>query len=308
MAAGLSARARATLGLPRSQTLSAAGAQTRAPSPGPRLAHWRRLAVPDGGAERAARWAGAGDGMSSDRGIAIASLNLHGGRRDDGTPFDVEEACRTLPADIVALQEVWRPASGPDPLTGAAAALGARAITADLLDRTSLRELTIAADTAPGSWGLAVLTTLPVTSYELVDLGRARGDVARRAAQLVTVSVGGGRRLRIANAHLTHRFASPLQLLGLVRRLRADEEPTVIVGDLNMPFPVTGLAAGHSPAVRGKTFPARRPVVQLDHILTGRGAAARGGQVLPAAGSDHLPVCARVVLSGRRACRATART
>jgi endonuclease/exonuclease/phosphatase family metal-dependent hydrolase len=57
-----------------------------------------------------------------------------------------------------------------------------------------------------------------------------------------------------------------------------------------MPGPVTGLAVGYAPAVNGRTFPADSPLLQLDHILTGRGVRARDGQVLPAAGSDHLPI------------------
>jgi hypothetical protein len=35
--------------------------------------------------------------------MILASLNLHGGRRADGTPFDVAAACRQLQADMVVL-------------------------------------------------------------------------------------------------------------------------------------------------------------------------------------------------------------
>jgi len=226
--------------------------------------------------------------------LVLASLNLHGGRGQDGTPFDVGAACHQLAADLVVLQEAWQPAGQPDPVAQAASALGARLIRADLLADTSLRSLNIAPDGARGRWGLAVLSTLPVTSYELVDLGRSGGDPISRAAQLVTVTTPAGAALRVANAHLTHRYFSPVQLVRLLRRLAADPVPTVIAGDLNMPAPVTGLAVGYSPAVRGRTFPAGRPVVQLDHILAGRGTCARDGQVMPAAGSDHLPIRARV--------------
>jgi endonuclease/exonuclease/phosphatase family metal-dependent hydrolase len=226
--------------------------------------------------------------------MILASMNLHGGRGADGTPFDVATACCQLKADMIVLQEAWWPAGQPDPLAGAARALGARIIRADLLADTDLRSLAIAPDARPGRWGLAVLTALPVAGYEVVDLGRSPGDKISRAAQLVTVTTPAGASLRVANAHLTHRFLSPVQLVRLTRRLAASTVPTVIAGDLNMPGPVSGLAVGYSPAVRGRTFPARHPLMQLDQMLTGRAVRSGGGEVLPPAGSDHLPIRAYV--------------
>jgi endonuclease/exonuclease/phosphatase family metal-dependent hydrolase len=234
--------------------------------------------------------------VNADDEVTLASLNLHGGRRADQSPFDAEAACTGLKADVVALQEVWRPDGGPDPVGAAAAALGAAAIHAPLVTGTTLAMLCIAPDPAPGSHGLAVITTLPVDRYEVVSIGRAPGDPVSRSAQLVTVALPGGGRLRIANTHLTHRYTSPLQLLRLVRLLRPDSVPTVIVGDLNMPGPVSGLAVGYFPAVSGRTFPAHRPLLQLDHMLASRGMTAHDGEVAAPAGSDHLPIRARLRL------------
>ena len=228
--------------------------------------------------------------------MALASLNLHGGRGADGRPFSVGEACLALHADVIILQEVWRPDREPDPVGKAAATLGAEVIHTTLLAGTTLAALSIASDPAPGRWGLAVLSTLPVTGSEVIGLGRVPRDPAPRAALVVTVELPGGGLLRIANAHLTHRYASPLQLLRLVRRLARSDVPAVIAGDLNMPGPVSGLAAGYSPAVAGRTFPAHRPLIQLDHLLTGRGVTGSEGRVLGPAGSDHLPIRARVGL------------
>ena len=226
--------------------------------------------------------------------MILASMNLHGGRQADGTPYDVVTACRELKADMIVLQEAWWPAGRPDPLAGVARALGARIIRADLATGTHLRSLGIARDASPGRFGLAVLTALPVTGYEVVDLGRTPGDDVSRAAQLVTVTTPAGASLRVANTHLTYRLLSPVQLVRLTRRLAASTVPTVIVGDLNMPAPVSGLAVGYSPAVRGPTFPASRPLMQLDQMLTGRAVRSGEGKVLPPAGSDHLPIRARV--------------
>ncbi len=229
--------------------------------------------------------------------MILASMNLHGGRRTDGTPFDVVTACCQLKADVIVLQEVWWAAGQPDPAAQAAQALGARVIRADLDTDTDLRSLRIAPDASPGRWGLAVITALPVTGYDVADLGRTPGDEVSRAAQLITVTTPGGASLRVVNTHLTYRFLSPVQLVRLTRRLAAETTPTVIVGDLNMPAPVSGLAVGYSPAVRGRTYPARRPLLQLDQMLTGRAVRAGHGIVLPPAGSDHLPIraCVRVV-------------
>ena len=234
--------------------------------------------------------------MTTNTETILASLNTHGGRGADGRPYDLEAACRQFKADIIVLQEVWRPHSGPDPVADIAAALGAEMLRENLVDDTSLRSFGIADEPGRGQWGLATLTTVPVTGYEVVDLGRIAGDATPRAAQLVTVELPGRGPLRIANTHLTYRLLSPVQLLRLVRRLAADDIPTVIVGDLNMPAPVTGLAAGYAPAVSGRTFPAHRPLLQLDHILASRQVARCGGEVLPPAGSDHLPVRARLRL------------
>jgi endonuclease/exonuclease/phosphatase family metal-dependent hydrolase len=222
--------------------------------------------------------------------MILASMNLHGGRGADGTPYDVVTACRELKADVIGLQEAWWPTGEPDPVAEAAQALGARLLRTELITGTDLRSLAIARDLRHGRLGLAVVTTLPVTGYEVADLGRTPGDKVSRAAQLVTVTTPEGASLRVVNTHLTHRLLSPVQLVRLTRLLAASTVPTVIAGDLNMPGPVTGLAVGYAPAVNGKTFPAGSPLLQLDHILTGRAVRARDGQVLPPGGSDHLPV------------------
>jgi endonuclease/exonuclease/phosphatase family metal-dependent hydrolase len=234
--------------------------------------------------------------MSSDQEVILASLNTHGGRGADGRPYDLEAACRQLKADIIVLQEVWHPGGEPDPVAEIAAALGAELLRADLVDDLDLRSVGVADETDRGQWGLATLTTVPVTGYRVTDLGRIAGDLIPRVAQLITMELPGGGQVRIVNTHLTHRLLSPVQLLRLVRRLAADEIPTVIAGDLNMPAPLTGLAAGYAPAVSGRTYPAHRPLLQLDHILASRQVARCGGEVLPPAGSDHLPVRARLRL------------
>jgi endonuclease/exonuclease/phosphatase family metal-dependent hydrolase len=234
--------------------------------------------------------------MNSEQELTLASLNTHGGRGTNGRAYDLEAACRQLKADVIVLQEMWHAHGEPNPADEIASALGAEAIWADLHTDIDLRRLAISGETARGRWGLAVLTTVPVAHYEVTDLGRVPGDPTPRAAQLITLEMPGGGTLRVANTHLTYLFASPVQLMRLVLHLTKDDVPTVIAGDLNMPMPVTGLAASYDPAVTGRTYPAHRPLVQLDHILAGRRVSRCGGEVLGPAGSDHLPVRARLRL------------
>lgn len=232
--------------------------------------------------------------MSSAQTVTIASLNMHGGVDRFGQPYDIEAACHQLKADVIALQEVWLPAGEPDQLAATADQLGMRVLFAGLTARTSLRRLRVGEDARPGDWGIAVLTARPVLSYQVVPLGRAPTDAVPRAAQVVTLGLADGRALRVANTHLTHRFTSPVQLLLLAGRLAAGTEPTVITGDLNMPGLATLAAARYRRALRGPTFPAHRPLIQLDHFLTSPRLSADAAEVLVGVGSDHLPIRAHL--------------
>jgi endonuclease/exonuclease/phosphatase family metal-dependent hydrolase len=234
--------------------------------------------------------------MTSVETLTIASLNMHGGVDRFGQPYDIEAACHQLKADVIALQEVWRPADGPDPLAGTADQLGLRLMYAGLTRRTSHQRLRVGPDTCPGDWGIAILTARPVLSYQVIPLGRAPGDAIPRAAQVATLGLADGRAMRIANTHLTHRFTSPVQLLLLAGRLAAGAEPTVITGDLNMPGPATLVAASYRRALRGVTYPAHRPVIQLDHFLIGPRVSVDAAEVLIGVGSDHLPIRAHLTI------------
>lgn len=233
-------------------------------------------------------------GMSQGGPITLASLNLHGGVTSQGEPFDVAEACHRLKADVITLQEAWRPEEEPDVVTGVAAALGAEVRHRGLARNTSRARLGVGTDQGAGTWGLAVLTMLPVTGYQEIELGRAPGDQIGRAAQVLTLATPGGAALRVVNTHLTHRYSSPVQLALLVHRLRGSSLPTVLAGDLNMPRPATLVARGYRSVVRGRSFPAGRPLVQLDHMLLSGAVSATEPEVLEPVGSDHLPIRARL--------------
>jgi hypothetical protein len=191
------------------------------------------------------------------------------------------------------------PSADPDPLAEAAAKLGASVQRVAMLRSRQLSLTGIPADPGPGELAIAVLTTLPVADYEVIELGTAPTDDVPRFAQVLTLELAGGTGVRVVNTHLTHRFTSRLQLRRLQQRLRADASqsgrvPTVIVGDLNMPRPLAALSITYAATVRGRTWPATRPLIQLDHILADQRLKVIKSTVLPPAGSDHLPIRAQL--------------
>ena len=257
----------------------------------------------------------------------MASLNLHCGYGSLGQPFDVVAALGELDAQVICIQEAWTPISGEtvaadradrqaDATNGGhgrqiaswmetqALADAARKLCAELhrvamCTKPSGATLGVPADSVPGELSIAVLTTLPVIGYHVIELGRAPGDSLPRFAQVLSLELPARTSVRVVNTHLTHLLTSPLQLRELRRRLRTDGAgsrpvPTIIAGDLNMPRLVAARSAGYTAAVRGRTWPASRPVVQLDHLLASRGVERMDAAVLPPAGSDHLPVRARL--------------
>jgi len=251
--------------------------------------------------------------------FTVASLNLHCGFGTYGQPFDVAAGLCRLEADVMCIQESWLPVGGDrapadDPLAEAAAKLGAELLRVAIARPQGLGLAGIPATAVPGELAIAVLTTLPITGYEIIELGLAPGDDVPRFGQAVTLKLASGTRVRVANTHLTHRLTSPLQLRTLRRRLRTEEPqieplrteplrtealqssrvPTIVAGDLNMPRSFAALSISFGATVRGRTWPAKRPLLQLDHILVDQSVKVIESAVLPAVGSDHLPVRARL--------------
>lgn len=254
---------------------------------------------PTGGAPGGERKAGDHRRM----GWSVASINLHCGLDRHGRPFSVTSAIKALDADIVLIQENWRPWGSDSIARRAAIELGYDSVTEfDLVDLVPLEDLRIIRGAVPdqrGAWGLAVLSRVPVIGSGTIALGQAPGDLGgARHAQVLSFPLG----LRVVNTHLTYKLAyGPAQLRRLIDALRVEAVPTVIGGDLNMCRPVVGLAAPYRPAVKGRSWPAHRPVAQIDHLLAGPGVAIHSAEVMPAVGSDHLPLRGVVTLTGRHA-------
>ncbi|MER6095949.1 endonuclease/exonuclease/phosphatase family protein [Streptomyces sp. NPDC001728] len=118
------------------------------------------------------------------------------------------------------------------------------------------------------------------------------GDVVAYVAHLPSVRVGAG---GLASARRD-------ESAGLLGRMLAAEEANrvVLLGDLNGTVDDRGLAPltsrlGTPERGFAFSFPAGLPVARIDQVLA-RGAVVRSIRTLPATGSDHLPVTARIAL------------
>ena len=226
--------------------------------------------------------------------ITLASLNLHAGLTSRGEPFDVAEACHRLKADIITLQEVWLPDGQQDGVTQVAAELGATVRHRGLASRTSRARLGVGTDSGPGSWGLAVLSLLPITGYQEIEPRPGpRGPDHPRGP-----GAHGDHPGRYGAARGEHPPDPPVHQPGPAGRagLAAGRRPPAD-GDRRGP---EHAPAGHPGGAGlplgtgGRTFPAGLPLIQLDHLLVRGRVRVSGGEVLDPVGSDHLPIRAQL--------------
>nr|MCH9731008.1 endonuclease/exonuclease/phosphatase family protein [Actinomycetes bacterium] len=231
--------------------------------------------------------------------ISIASLNAHYGIGSDSLPFDMVAVCKSLDADVIALQEVW----WPDAQDGWLYELRREGYhIAELRQARAGLSPTLAVNPGPGNatgwWGMAVASRIPLSSPEPIDMGRTPLDpVGRRAALRVRVSVGDAGHISVTTLHATHYFAlAPLHHRRLAAGLRGSTR-SVVCGDFNLWGPLTGLAfRGWQRPVRGRSYPAHRPHSQIDHLFATRDLVVEHAEVLGDVGSDHRPIRARVAV------------
>jgi len=223
--------------------------------------------------------------------LTVATYNVHrwtglnGRSRPDPARgcFVISE----LQADVIALQEVLRPAQGEDPLENLADALSLHVAFA--ATRAHRR----------GVIGNAILTRWPIAGLSMLDLSYNR--IEKRLA--VAAQLQGEVPLDVVATHLAlsgrtrHR-----QVQSLLEHPRLVNTPTLLLGDMNTwrRCKASRSLDEELPADRidwPLSFPAAGPVLALDRIY------ARGVEILdvrahdtPAArrASDHLPVVARV--------------
>jgi endonuclease/exonuclease/phosphatase family metal-dependent hydrolase len=234
--------------------------------------------------------------------LSIASFNLHWGRDPRAhRPFDVVDACHRLDADVLALQEVWRPDGGTSVADDVAGELGyevhqvwtARGVVEPrcrFVGRTGEK-------VGAGDWGQALLTRVPRGPVSEHRLDGFLFDPIDRAVLTTVIEVEGGR-LTVGASHFPHlEHISPLlrwRLRGVVPDI---DEPAVLAGDFNMwRWVARFILPGWRDTVRGPTWPSPRPVFQIDHLLATPPVVATEAEVVRVGASDHLPIRASIAL------------
>jgi endonuclease/exonuclease/phosphatase family metal-dependent hydrolase len=267
--------------------------------------------------------------------FVAASYNLHAGVDGWGRSHDVLGVCRSIDADVLVLQEAWHPDGGAGTAAEIGEALGYQVTSVTLargrrarphpeadgrwmrrLDwRTASHAIFLDSrrpfsprvtrserfvEAEPGSWGIAVLSRLPVLESSVLGLPQLRRDRVTRAVLALDVELGG-RRVGIAGTHMSHlSHGSALHFRAVARLLEQvfGDQPALFAGDMNLWGPPIHAFFGQwQRAVKGKTWPAWRPHSQLDHLLV-RGFDVQASGVWPESGSDHRPVWARLSLGG----------
>jgi endonuclease/exonuclease/phosphatase family metal-dependent hydrolase len=228
------------------------------------------------------------DTVRDDVVLRVATFNArHGARRNERVSHrGLVDACRSLDADVLALQEVDRRVFRS--YFRDQAALIAR--------RLAMRHVTAPAKRAPGGgWQCnAVCARGVISDVEVVELPRTAGD-ERRVALVARVTLAGGA-ITVACTHLQHRRGNaPEQLACVLETLMSRPTPRVLAGDLNLdPAQVEPLLTEHGfvAAPSGPTAPARAPRRRIDWIAVDAGLHVVGSRLHLPLVSDHLPVSA----------------
>jgi endonuclease/exonuclease/phosphatase family metal-dependent hydrolase len=230
--------------------------------------------------------------------LTVASFNTHWGVHRSGRAFDVVRPSLALHADVLVLQEVWRPNGGPCFVDAIAEGMGATVHEAIFMsDHNPARPRQLHPPPGPpGTCGIAVLSRFPVCNVWDIKLPHAQGDVVgQRHSLVVTVSVDGVL-VSIGGMHASHRLWGSLPQVSRVNQALVETgNPSVLAGDLNMWGPVVGLVLrNRRRAVVGRTWPAGHPHSQIDHLWIDDGLTSLESGIGPATKSDHRPIWARL--------------
>ena len=270
---------------------------------------------------------GTADGRQT---LTLASSNVHMGVDGWGRPFDLVDQCRALDADILVMQESFRPSGGgPSTARLVADELGYEVVDEVGLARAKLFEPVPTSSTrwAPwpsqvrkafrldgeswrsrhggptrrflrGQWGVAVLARVPVGDVGVIHLGQLRRDPARRVV-IRCSTVIGGRTVQVFGTHMSHiTHGSRAQYRELAGHLPHPDTAAALAGDMNMwGPPVNSYFPAWRRAVVGRTWPASHPHSQLDHVLITPALSVVAARVADRSGSDHRPVVVTLALA-----------
>lgn len=225
--------------------------------------------------------------------MRLASFNvLHGRSLADGTT-DVErlaEACASLDADVLALQEIDRNQARSGHVdqtaevarrTGAAACRFEPALIGE--PGATWRAAEDGDRAGEAGYGVGLVSRLPVRAWHVLRLraAKVRAPVAvpggrgrfillpdePRVALAAEVDAPAGP-IVVATTHLSFVPGWNLaQLRQVTRFLAGLGPPCVLLGDLNVPGGLPARVTGWRPLARVRTFPGAKPSMQIDHAL-----------------------------------------
>ena len=249
--------------------------------------------------------------------MRLASFNvLHGRSLADGqvSTERLVEACASLEADVLALQEIDRnqARSGHVDQTGeVAAGTGAAAWRFEpaLIGEPGATWRAATEEDGPAGaeagYGVGLVSRLPVRAWHVVRLraAKVRAPVAvpggrgrfillpdePRVALAAEVEHPSHGSLVVATTHLSFVPGwNLLQLRRVTAALAALGPPCVLLGDLNVPGRLPARATGWRALATVKTFPGTQPSMQIDHAL-GHGPlpAVSAATARPLPLSDH---------------------
>ncbi|MFN8017387.1 MAG: endonuclease/exonuclease/phosphatase family protein [Acidimicrobiales bacterium] len=219
--------------------------------------------------------------------MRVVTFNIHHGTVDRRGPVDprrLGEACASLEADVLFLQEVD---------VGTVRVRGAD-LAAAVAERTGMAHVFGASRWLPGGrYGNAVLVRGDVVEHRVVPLPLApwwRLWQEPRTALEVRARVRGVD-VRLACTHLAvpERTNGP-QLAALLDHVEGRAGPLVLGGDLNRRAEdVRPLVEAHGLALvdHGPTFPASAPRVAIDHIAVSTDVRVVAAEVRQTEMSDH---------------------
>ncbi len=266
--------------------------------------------------------------------MRVATFNLHAGVDGWGRVTNVLDHVASLDADLLILPETWRAAPGEDFFEELKSRLGMEGLFVALasgqrvtngtgggtwqprlahltgerglffnehraLSKTQRLSRATTSDLEQGQWGLSLLTRLPIEEIYVELLGRLPREKVRRALIVATI-LDGDRpfyALAVHGAHISHgSFLQYRQVNDIVATLNPSM-PILLGGDFNSWRPLLRvLLPGWRSLVNARTWPARMPHSQIDHLLV-RGPWESLGGFASDGGSDHRALVADVRLT-----------
>ncbi|MGH9020932.1 MAG: endonuclease/exonuclease/phosphatase family protein [Acidimicrobiales bacterium] len=264
--------------------------------------------------------------------MRVATFNLHAGVDGWGRRTDVVDVVADLAPDVLIAPETWRGDDGDDLYATLSARLGMTGAFAELaraervttgrggrgwqpwnahlagehgLCFSEHRDLTATQRTRRGldavehgAWGLSLLTRLEVVELRVEPIERLARERVRRAV-IVSRLAENGRGLYVVAVHGAHLSHGSHRQYARVREIVAGLDPALPVilgGDFNCWRPLLRVfLPGWTTLSRARTWPARHPHSQIDHLL-GRGPWRVTGSGSRDGGSDHRALYSDVEL------------